>query len=88
VRALVEWWAADEFEALGSIESPDDEKMRKAFDIGESEFELRENFKYALRIVFCAEAFGDGFGVSVGAANKSDGFGIEHVEAAPMRGSR
>jgi hypothetical protein len=78
VGPLVKRRAADEFKPFRPVEGPDYEEMGKAFDVREPKFELRENLEYAFGIVFCAEAFGNGLGVGVGAANKSDGSWSKH----------
>jgi len=84
VGTIVGWRRAEEFVAFGAVESPDDEEMRKAFDVGEAGFVLGKDFEDALFVMLDAEAFGYGLGVRVWAANVTDGSGSEHEIAAPL----
>src|SRR5579863_7513234 len=87
VRALVERGAADQFEAFRPIESPDDKEMREALDVGQARLEFGEDFEDAFRIMFCAEALGNGSGIGVGAAHEADGSGNEHDGPFSVGGS-
>lgn len=40
VRAVVGGWGAQQLEALGAVELPEDDEMREAFDVGEAWLEL------------------------------------------------
>ena len=59
MRPVVNGRRADQLESFGSIEHPQNEQMRKAFNVGEAGFELRKDFENAFRVVFGAETFGD-----------------------------
>ena len=55
-----------------TIKLPDDEKMRKAFDVGKPRLKLRQNLEYAIDVVFSAETLGNLFRVLVRTAHKSN----------------
>jgi hypothetical protein len=84
VGTIVGRGRTEEFVALGAVESPDDEKMRKAFDVSEAGFVLGKDFEDAFFVVLDAEAFRYGLRVRVWTANIADGFGSEHEIAAPL----
>ena len=48
---------AEELETFRTIEDPDDEEMREAFDVREAGFELRQDFENAIRLVLRAGTF-------------------------------
>src|SRR5206468_2735433 len=66
------------FEALAAVELPYDDQMREALDVGEPGFELRQDFEYAVGVVFRAESFGNFAGVFVRTADESDGTRSKH----------
>ena len=84
VRPLFEWRASDQVEAFRAIESPDDEQVREALDIHKSGLKFGENLEHSIGIMSGAQSFGDGLGVGVRAANKSDGLWREQAGGAPL----
>ena len=54
--------------------------MRKALDVGEARFELRQNFESAFRVVFGVETFGDLLRILVRTSHVSDWSRREHME--------
>ena len=76
--AVMGWRRGSQFESLAAIELPDDYEVREALDVREPSFELRQDFKYAVGVVLCAETFGDVAGVLVGTADESDGARCKH----------
>src|SRR3954468_21002559 len=52
--------------------------MREALDVGEPGFKLRQDFEYAVGVVFRAESFGNFAGVLVRTADESDGTRSKH----------
>jgi len=78
VRAMIRGRGAEQLEALGAVELPEDDEMREAFDVSEAWLELGQEFEDALSLVLCAEAFGNVAGAFVGAGDMADGPRGEH----------
>ena len=78
VGAVVDGRSAEQFVIFGAIEDPENEQVRKAFDVGEAECEFRQDFEDAFGIVLGARAFGDLLGVVVWTLNVSDGLRRKH----------
>ena len=78
VRAVVGGRGTEELVALGSVEGPDYEEVREAFNVRKARLEFGENIKDAFDVVLDAEAFRNGFGVSVRTSHMADGAGCEH----------
>jgi hypothetical protein len=78
VRAVVRWRVCKQVEALDAIKYPKDNDVREPVDIGESRFELRQNFKNPFGFVLCTQAFRHLVTLAVRAANVSDGLWREH----------
>ena len=56
MRAVIGWRRGSQFESLAAIELPDDDEVRKAFDVREPGFKFRQNFEYTVGVVFRAES--------------------------------
>src|ERR1700680_152787 len=54
--------------------------MRRALDVGEARFELRQNFENAFRVVLGVETFGDLLRTLVRTSHVSDWSRREHME--------
>jgi hypothetical protein len=65
-------------EPFGAIEGPDDEEVRKAFDVLESGFEFRPDLEEAFRFVLRTEPFRNLLSIPVGTSYLSDGLHGEH----------
>jgi hypothetical protein len=78
VWAVIDGRSAEQLIIFGAVEDPDDEQVREAFDVGEAEGELREDFEEAFGIVPGAWTFGDLLGVVVWTFYMSDGLGRKH----------
>jgi hypothetical protein len=84
VRAIVGGRSAEQVEALGAVELPEDHEMREAFDVGEAGLELGQEVENAHSFVLCAEAFGNVAGAFVGAGDMADGLRCEHKRSFSM----
>ena len=69
---------------MGAIEDPQHEEVRKAFDVGESGGELRQDFESAFGVVLGAGAFGDLPCFLIGAFDVADGLWGEHCFSHPF----
>jgi hypothetical protein len=78
VRAVVDGRSAEQLIIFGAVEDPDDEQVREAFDVGEAEGELREDFEDAFGFVLGAGTFWDLLSVVVGTFYVSDGLRGKH----------
>lgn len=78
VGPIVRRRGAEQLEALGAVELPEDDEMREAFDVSEAGLELGQEVEDALGLVLCAEASGNVAGVSVRAGDMADGLRGEH----------
>jgi hypothetical protein len=87
VGAAVGGALADELKTFGAVEDPQDEQVGEAFDVLQSGGEFREDFEDAFGVVGDANAFGDGSGGRVGAADDSDGTWDKHGEIVVGLGS-
>ncbi len=85
VRTIVGGWSAEQVEALGAVELPEDDQMREAFNVSESGLKLREDVEDALGLVLWAEAFGNLAGVFVGTGDIADGLRGKHMRSTPQR---
>jgi hypothetical protein len=54
VRSIVKRRHPDQLESLSTIEYPEDEQVRKAFDVSETDLEFGEDLEDAVHIVLCA----------------------------------
>ena len=59
LTSVVGRWRGDKVKIHRTVECPDHEKMRKAFNIGEAGGELWQDFEHAFVFMLCAEAFGN-----------------------------
>ena len=92
-RLQVQRHPRDELVALGPVEHPQDEQVRKALDVLEARLELRPQLEGALGTVLGAGAFRYVGLVAVGAADEADGghldgrlFVAHQVPPAPGQG--
>ena len=69
---------AVKFESLGTVEKPENDEVREAFDIGQSGFEFRQNLEIALGLMLGAEPLGDLTGFGVKSAHESNRLRREH----------
>jgi hypothetical protein len=51
---MVNGRSSNQIESFGAIEYPQNKQMRKAFDMGEARFELRQDFENTFRVMFGA----------------------------------
>ena len=78
VGFVVEGWRAEQVEVAGSIKVPDDEEVGETFDVGEAEFELRQNGENTFCVVLCVKAIRDFGALLVRAADESNRPGNKH----------
>ncbi len=63
---------AEQIEAMGAVEGPDDHEMREALNVGEPKFEFRQDAEDTFCVVLCAKAFRNGGCIFVGTVYKSN----------------
>ena len=78
VRTIVDGRSAEQFESLGAVELPEDDEVREAFDVSETELKLGLDVENALGLMFYAETFGDFAGGFVGTAYRANLLRGEH----------
>src|SRR5690242_16936242 len=84
VRTIVGGRRSQQFEAAGTIENPEHNQVRKAFDVGQSGLVLGKDVEYAFRCMLRPQPFRDLLGVLVGTANISDRLRREHDRSLPV----
>src|SRR5271157_298945 len=82
VRPVVRWRRARQFKATGPVELPNDEQMRKAFDVQQARLILGKNLENSLCLVLRAKAFGNFVRVVVWTADVSNRARSEHGNRA------
>src|SRR5579883_1041778 len=85
VQAIIDGRLAQQLEAFRPVKGPDHEKMRKAFDVGESRLEFRGNLQNALGIMLDTETLGDFFGFTIWAFDKPDRPHLKHSKQTLTR---
>ena len=70
--------AGHQIEIYRAVELPDNDQVREALNIQKPGLKLRQDFKYAVCVVLCAETFGDLARVLVGTADESDWARCKH----------
>src|SRR6185437_14128928 len=75
---VVNGWGAEQFETLRAVKFPNNEKMGKSFDVGESRFQFGKDFQQALRVVLCAKPLRNLLGIFVRTAHDSNRLRSKH----------
>ena len=72
-------------ESFGAIEGPDDEQVRKTFDVLQTGFKFLPDFEEAFRLVLRAQSLGNLLSIAVGTSYVSDGLHGEHNTSLAAR---
>src|ERR1700694_2349699 len=83
MRPVVRRWRPEQLKSIGTIELPNDNKMREALDIGEPSLKLRQNPEHALSLMLNAKALGNFAYVLVRATNKANRLRSKHRGKPP-----
>jgi hypothetical protein len=73
VRAIVDRRNSYQVKSPRAIEYPQNEQVRKTFDVGEAGFELLQNLQNTFGVVFRAKALGDFLGRLIGTPYVTNG---------------
>ena len=79
MRPIVGRRRAEQIEAVGAVEGPDDHEMREALNVGEPKFEFRQDAEDAFCVVLCAKALRNGGCIFVGTVYKSNSLRRKHL---------
>jgi len=77
--AVVRWWRAEQLKRLRSVELPEHDQMREAFDVRKAELKVGRNGYDTLGIVSGAKSLGNVAAFLEGTAYKSNGPRRKHM---------